>query len=122
MRFFTDEDVCGGVAKALRAAGLDAVSTPEAGRLAADDESLLEWAAANRRVLVSFNVAHFAGLHVRWLSQHRHHAGIVVSSQRPIGDVQQRLLLLAGALDQETMHDRLEFLGDWSSERLSHSQ
>ena len=33
IRFFTDEDVYGTLAAALRAAGCDAVSTPEAGRL-----------------------------------------------------------------------------------------
>jgi len=39
--------------------------------------------------------------------------GIVVSSQRPIGDVVRRLLHLSGELDAESMRDRLEFLGDW---------
>jgi hypothetical protein len=33
-----------------------------------------------------FNAAHFAGLHAAWMRQGRRHAGIVVSSQRPIGD------------------------------------
>jgi hypothetical protein len=43
----------------------------------------------------------------------RHHAGIVVSSQRSIGDVLRRLIHLAGALDADSLKDRLEFLGDW---------
>jgi len=57
-RFFTDEDVYSGVAVGLRKAGLDAISTPEAGRLGESDESQLAWAAQERRVLVTFNVAH----------------------------------------------------------------
>jgi hypothetical protein len=44
-RFFTDEDVYGAVAPALRKAGFDAVSTPEARRLGESDESQLTWAA-----------------------------------------------------------------------------
>src|SRR5206468_1368772 len=95
-RFFTDEDIYGAVAVALSRAGFDAVSTPETGRLGTSDESQLDWAAGEGRVLVTFNVAHFARLHTTWLRQGRHHAGIVVSSQRPIGDVLRRLLHLAG--------------------------
>ena len=113
IRFFTDEDVYGAVVAALRRARIDARSTPEVGRRGQSDESQLEWASAEGRVLVTFNVAHFARLHATWLQQGRHHAGIVVSNQRSIGDAIRRLLHIAGSLDAESMHDRLEFLGDW---------
>ena len=111
--FFTDEDIYAAVAVALRKAGLDAVSTPEAGRLGESDDSQLAWAADQGRVLVTFNVAHFSALHSTWIGAGRHHAGIAVSSQRPIGDVVRRLLHLADTLDATAMQDRLEFLGDW---------
>ena len=110
---FTDEDVYAAVAPALRKAGLDAVSTPEAGRLGESDKSQLAWAAGEGRVLVTFNVAHFAALHAAWMQQGRHHAGIVVSSQRPIGDLLRRLLHLPRTLDADAMQDRLEYLGNW---------
>jgi hypothetical protein len=42
LRYFTDEDIYGAVATALRKSGVDAVSTPEAGRLAETDESQLQ--------------------------------------------------------------------------------
>jgi hypothetical protein len=113
IRFFTDEDVYGAIAAALRRARIDARSTPEAGRGGLSDESQLEWALAQGRVIMTFNVAHFADLHSTWLQQGRHHAGIIVSSQRPIGDVVRRLLHLSGELDSESMRDRLEFLSDW---------
>lgn len=111
--FFTDEDVYGAIAPALLRVGVDAVSTPEADRRGQSDEEQLEWAAANGRVIVTFNVGHFAELHTDWLRRGRHHAGIVVSSQRPIGDIVRRLVFLARTLTAEAMHDRLEFLGDW---------
>ena len=113
VRFFTDEDVYADVAPALRRAGIDAVATPEAERLAETDEVQLEWSATAGRVIVSFNAGYFAELHWRWLSEGRHHAGIVVSQQRPIGDAIRRLRHLAEALDGETMRDRFEFLSDW---------
>jgi hypothetical protein len=113
VRFFTDEDIYGATAGALRKAGFDAISTPEAGRLGESDESQLEWAAGEGRVLVTFNVAHFAHLHARWIRQGRRHAGVVVSQQRAIGEFLRRLLHLAASLDREDMRDRLEFLSDW---------
>jgi len=111
--FFTDEDVYTAVALGLRKAGLDVVSTPEAGRLGESDDSQLEWAAIQGRVLVTFNVAHFAALHAAWNGQGRRHAGIVVSSQRPIGEMLRRLLNLARTLETHAMRNRLEFLSDW---------
>jgi hypothetical protein len=113
LAFLTDEDVYGAVAPALRGGGLDAVSTPETGRLGQSDESQLAFAADEGRVLVTFNVAHFAALHSLWLNQDRHHAGIVVSRQRSIGDVVRRLINIANSLDADQMQDRLEYLGDW---------
>ena len=112
-RFFTDEDIYGTVAPALRKSGVDAISTPESGRRGETDESQLQWAADQQRVLVTFNVAHFAALHGRWMSQRQHHAGIIISQQRPIGDLLRRLQHLHSRLDQESLRNRLEFLGDW---------
>jgi hypothetical protein len=113
IRFFTDEDVYGAIAQTLRKVGIDAVSTPEAGRLGQSDESQLDWAVREGRALLTFNVGHFSRLHASWLQQGRSHAGLVVSEQRPVGDVLQRLRNLAATLDAAAMRDRLEFLGDW---------
>ncbi|HEY5311185.1 MAG TPA: DUF5615 family PIN-like protein [Pirellulales bacterium] len=112
-KFFADEDVYAAVAPILRKAGLDAVNTSEAGRLGESDESQLAYAARHGRVLVTFNVAHFAALHAMWMAQGRHHSGIVVSSQRPIGELLRRLVHLASTLEADALQDRLEYLGSW---------
>ena len=113
IRYFTDEDVYGSVARRLRELGFDAVSTPEVGRLGESDQSQLEWATVEGRVLLTFNVADFARLHGEWLRHSRDHAGIIVSSQRPIGDMLRRVVALASFLDAEEMRNRLEFLSNW---------
>jgi len=113
LRLFTDEDVYGAIAPALRKAGFDAVSTPEAVRLGEPDDTQLAWAADQGRALVSFNVAHFAKLPAEWMRRGVNHAGIIVSSQRSIGDLLRRLLHLCAILDAETMRNRIEFLTDW---------
>lgn len=113
LRFFTDEDIYRATTLSLRKAGFDVISTPEAGRLGESDESQLQWAGDEGRVIITFNVAHFVSLHTEWIGQGRYHTGIVVSTQRSIGDLSRRLLHLAGALDTDAMKDRLEFLSDW---------
>ncbi len=113
LRFFLDEDIYGATTSLLCKAGFDAASTPETGRIGETDESQLQWASGESRVIVTFNVAHFAKLHAEWMKQGRHHAGIIVSSQRSIGDLSRRLLHLASTLDADAMKDRLEFLSDW---------
>jgi hypothetical protein len=82
-------------------------------RLGELDASQLERAAQEGRVFVTFNVAHFAQLHYQWMAIARQHAGVIVSRQRPIGDVMRRLLHLARTLDADDMHDRLEYLSNW---------
>ncbi len=113
VRFFTDEDVYGAIAIALRSAGWDATSTPEVNRLGESDASQLAWATSHGRAFVTFNVAHFVALHSKWLKQGQNHAGIIVSHQRPFGDLLRRLLHLSATLDSTGMCDRLEFLSDW---------
>ncbi len=71
IRFLTDEDVYGAVAPALRREGIDALSTAGAGRRGESDESQLDWASNENRVLVTFNVGHFAALHAERMTEGR---------------------------------------------------
>jgi hypothetical protein len=106
-----DEDVYGAVAPALRRNGIDAISTTEAGRRGESDESQLDWASNDQRVILTFNVGDFAHLHTTRMAEGQHHAGIIVSGQRPIGDVIRRLLHFSSILDAVSMRNRLEFFG-----------
>lgn len=115
IRLFTDEDIHGGLAEILRSHGFDAVSTREADRLSETDPDQLEWCHENGRAIITFNVAHFAAMHEQWLAAGRHHAGVIVSNQRPIGDLMRRVVRLARTLTAEEMIDRLEYLNNWPS-------
>lgn len=106
-------DVYGSVAAKLRQRGFDAVSAPEADRLGETDVSQLVWATRENRVLLTFNVADFVRIHEEWLGSSRHHAGIIVSSHRAIGDLLRRIVALASSLNADEMKDRLEFLRNW---------
>jgi hypothetical protein len=113
LRFFTDEDIHGALASALRKRGFDAVSTVEAGRSSLPDDSQLIWATSEERAIVTFNVSDFALLHTGWLAHGRHHSGIIVSAQRPIGDLLRRLLNLDSALGGHGIADQIHFLSNW---------
>jgi hypothetical protein len=113
IKIFTEEDVQAAVAVQLRAAGFDAIATPEANRLGESDPSPLLWAAQQLRMLATYNVSDFVRIYHEWINQGLHHAGIVVSRQRPIGDLLRRLLHLARTLSAEEMEDRLEYLCNW---------
>jgi hypothetical protein len=113
LRIFTDEDVYAAVAPALRSRGLESISAPEAARLGIADEQQLEWAAAQDLSILTFNVADFARLHSQWIRLGRHHAGIILSAQVPIGELIRRLENLNTGLSGAELAGRLEFLGDW---------
>jgi len=113
IRVFSDEDIQRAVADQLRESGIDAVSTVESGRRGASDMSQLLWAAQEQRVLLTCNVEDFARLHHEFLNQGQHHAGIVVSKQRTIGETIRRIIHLSGSLSGQDMQDRLEYLSNW---------
>jgi hypothetical protein len=107
-----DPGRCGGQAT-VAGTRIRAVSNPDMNRLGELDEPQLEWATQEHRVLVTFNVGHFAQLHYQWMASSRHHAGLIVSRQRSIGEVMRRLLHLARTLEADDMLDRLEYLSNW---------
>ncbi len=105
-----------GLLTGLRARGVDATTALESGMTAATDEEQLEFAGSHGRVLVSFNSSDFCRIHTELLSQGRSHVGIILVAQQrySIGERLRRLLKLIAGRTAEEMHNRLEFLSDWT--------
>lgn len=103
------------LARGLRTYGIDVVSTFEVGRVGAEGEDQLLFAASEGRVLYSSKVGHFHRLHSDCLRAGRHHAGIVLlPDQRTSISAQVRALTrLANERTPETMRDKLEYLSHW---------
>jgi Tfp pilus assembly protein PilZ len=76
----------------------------------------LDHAAAQQRVLYSYNVGDFYRLHTASLAQGKSHAGIILAQQQrySIGEQIRRLLKLISATSAEEMKNRVEFLSAWS--------
>jgi hypothetical protein len=87
----------------------------ETGMVNRADHEQLEYAAAQDRVIYTFNIPDYCRLHAELLANHRSHAGIVVSRQQhySVGEQMRRLLKLCASKSAEEMHDQLEFLAAW---------
>ena len=117
IRLYLDEDALDrDLVRALRARGVDVLTAHEAGLIERPDEDHLAWATSQRRVLYSFNIAHFYRLHTDHLREGRFHAGMILARQQAYsaGEQARRLLKLIAAKSAEEMRDRAEFLSAWA--------
>ena len=80
MRLFLDAHVSGrAIARALRERGHDVHAADEERQLdGMEDETLLELATAEERIMVTFNVRDFAHLVGRWAGAGKDHAGCLL--------------------------------------------
>lgn len=104
--FLTDEHIPSAVAKGLRARGVEAFTLSEMAQLGSSDESLLAFAAAEGRVLITADPDHLR-LHAAGVSN----AGIVFApSDASVGAIIGGAMLIAEVLTSEEMMNHVEFL------------
>jgi hypothetical protein len=107
VRYYFDEHVDPAVAVKLRRLGIDVLTTGEAGRLGDDDPDQLAFAAAEARVIVTFD-RDYLDLHAGGIP----HAGIAFAwpARQSIGYLVQALELIHGVYTATDMRNRLEYL------------
>ena len=114
IKLYLDEDTINReLIKALRSRNIDVLTAREAELIQVDDERHLEHATSLGRAVLTFNARDFARLHAEYLASGRHHAGIIISAQLPVGVLLRRLLSLLNARSDADMRDWLEYLGNW---------
>jgi predicted nuclease of predicted toxin-antitoxin system len=87
VRYYLDENQPVAVARAARRLGLDVISTEEVGRKGANDDSQLEFAASQGRVLITRDSRDFVRLTRRFMTEGSPHAGVlIVSSSLALDD------------------------------------
>ena len=101
--------------RALRARGVDVTTALDEGMIERDDEEHLDYAAAQGRVLYTFNVADFYRIHREYLAQGKSHAGIILARQQrySVGEQMRRLLRLIATKSADEMKNHVEFLSAW---------
>jgi len=107
IRFLFDEQFPAAVVAGLKQRGIDALTVQEAKRAGLSDLEQLQFAAANERILVTFDTDF-----LRIAAQGIRHAGIIWCPARKysIGDLIRRLVLIHAVLIREDMHNQVEYL------------
>ena len=107
IRLHLDEQVHGGIARALRNHGIDVTTAIDAGLLEARDEEHIAFALGENRVIITHD-RHFLVLHAAGVE----HAGIIYCHQQKygVGELLQMLLLANACFDLDELRGRVEFL------------
>lgn len=115
LRLYLDADVDVKLAPNLRKAGYDCVSAREVGNAALDDEAQMVFAANEDRVLLTHNIQDFVPIFKRWWHAEIPHAGLVVSQQIPIGELQRRVLRLIKTITASEMRNNIRNLAEFAA-------
>ncbi len=86
-----DENIPYGLQGALRQRGWDAVHVKDIGMRSASDPEVLEAGIRSNRVILTYNIGDFSRLDDMLRRTNRRHPGILVSIERSIGDLVERL-------------------------------
>ena len=111
---YLDEDVTNQLAPLLQQRGFDVVSVVDLGRAGLTDEEQLRYAAEQKRVIFTYNIADFVQLARTWQLAGHSHAGILVSEQfsrRQLGELLRRLLNFLDRVTPEEMENTVRHLG-----------
>ncbi|MCL6643270.1 MAG: DUF5615 family PIN-like protein [Candidatus Bipolaricaulota bacterium] len=117
IKLYLDEMVPTDLARVLRQYGYDVMTAQEAGMLGKADVEHLEYASAQGRAILTFNIKDFAKLHRSWHKEGKHHAGIIVSPELEMRRFGELLRLCLKLLDQaipEDIADRLCYLQEFA--------
>jgi uncharacterized protein with PIN domain len=117
IRLYLDEDAGSrSLAREFRARGIDVTTPASEGMLGESDESQVEFATQQGRVIYTFNVGDYYKIHADYIEQGKTHAGMILVHQKrySLGEQIRRTLTLIAKLTAEDMKNRVEFLSAWS--------
>jgi len=110
IEFYLDEDVDVLIASLLRARGFAAITTLEAENIGAEDSRQLEYAAQQRKTLVSHNRVHFENLAADYFASKKRHAGLIIAVRRPPHEITKRLLAILNHITADEMGNQLIYV------------
>jgi len=118
IKLYLDADITAGpfLASTLSERGFDVVSAVSVGNDGLDDRAQLDYALAQNRVLLTFNIKDFIPLAQELYAQEKEFPGLVVSPQIK-GDKFSYLLRLVlnllNKVDESSMHNTVRYLQEF---------
>lgn len=113
IRLLADENFNGDILRGLQRR-VPAIDVPRVQDLiirGADDAAVLEWAAAEGRLVLTHDVSTLIDFAWKRVTSGRHHSGVAaVSQQAPVGAVVADLVLLVECSTNEEWADRILFI------------
>ena len=113
IRLLADENFNGDILRGLqrRVPAIDAPRVQDLSIRGADDEAVLEWAAAEERMVLTHDVSTLIDFAWKRVASGRSHSGVAaVSQQAPVGAVVADLMLLVECSADEEWADRILFI------------
>ena len=110
IELYLDEDVDVLIANLLRNYGYSVISTNDAGLLGATDTDQMEYAAVNRRTIVTHNRQDFEDLFQGYLAQGRMHAGVIIAVRRSPYEIARRLLVILDQVTADEMENQIRYI------------
>lgn len=86
IKYYLDKDLSPVISEMLQKNKVDAVSAREAGMIQASDLEQMEYAASQRRCMVTRNRNDFIRLTVQFFNEHRPHCGVLIIPYSYRGD------------------------------------
>lgn len=109
LRLYLDENIPPLLAQHLRRRGFDVVSAHEVEMTGTSDEEQLEYAVQNARAILSFDTD-FVPLALRWLSESKHHYGVIVSQELKAQQIGELIKLCSRFLSQISPKDAADMI------------
>jgi len=116
IKLLLNEHIWEGLTEALVRRGHDVVHIAHTEQCGIGDEPLLALAAAEDRTVLTYNVRHFVPLVRLWYETGREHAGVILSSQLPPGELLRQMEGLLSTLSADELKNTVRWLQEFRPE------
>ncbi|TAE33093.1 MAG: hypothetical protein EAZ92_00905 [Candidatus Kapaibacterium sp.] len=105
-----DEHIPYGIVTALRLRGVEIMHIEELGRKGLSDAEHLEYAATHGFTFFTYDIPDFTALHIDFIQQGKHHAGLIFAQELSISDAVRRLSEFLQYQDRFAVADNIWYI------------
>jgi len=116
IKLLLDEHIWEGLTEALTQRGYDVVHIANTEQRGIDDGLLLALATAEGRAVLTYNVRHFVPLVRLWYEAGREHAGVILSTQLPPGELLRQVERLLTTLSADELKNTARWLQEFGAD------